>query len=115
MKNYRESLVLAEVIGDRIETGFEIQGVAMSLAGLGEPDVALKLAGAVEAELERIGATLRIRFWDGLLERYLSAARQSLGPERSASAWGRGRAMRFEEAIALALQSAASVGLDSRG
>jgi non-specific serine/threonine protein kinase len=114
-KNYRESLVLAEALGDRIETGFEIQGVAMSLAGLGEPEVALTLAGAVAAELERIGATLRIRFWDGLLERYLGAARQSLGPERSASAWGRGRDMRFEDAIALALHSAVSVGLDSKG
>jgi tetratricopeptide (TPR) repeat protein len=108
--NYRESLVLAEAIGDKIEIGFEIQGVAMSLAGLGEPELALRLGGAVEAELERLGADLRIRFWDGLLERYLGAGRQSLGPERAASAWAHGRDMRFEDATALALQRASSVG-----
>jgi predicted ATPase/tRNA A-37 threonylcarbamoyl transferase component Bud32 len=107
---YRESLVLAEGIGDKIEIGFEIQGIAMSLAGLGEPELALRLGGAVEAELDRIGASMRVRFWDALLERYLGAARQSLEPERAASAWARGRDMSLEDAIALALETASRTG-----
>jgi len=113
VKNYRESLVLAEAIGDRIEIGFEIQGVAMSLAGLGEPEMALTLGGAVEAEWHRIGADLRLRFWDALLERYLGAGRHSLGPERAALAWAHGREMSLEDAIVLALERASCVGLDS--
>jgi non-specific serine/threonine protein kinase len=110
MGSYRKSLVLAESIGDKIEIGFEIQGIAMALAGLGEPELALSLGGAVEAEWERIGTNLQIRFWDALIERYLGAARQSLGPGQAASAWARGREMRFEDAITLALEAASRAG-----
>ena len=53
---YQTSLTLARQTGDRLEIGFEVQGVAMSLAGLGQPDLALRLGGAVEAEHERIGS-----------------------------------------------------------
>ena len=89
---YRTSLPLARETGDRLEIGFEVQGVAMSLAGLGQPDVALRLGGAVEAEYERIGSTMHVRFWDALLTKHLGAAREALGPADAARAWAAGRA-----------------------
>ena len=108
LASYRESLRLAATIGDHIEIGFEIQGIAMALAGLRRLDVALKLAGAVEAEWERMGAIARVRFWDSLLDRYLGAARQSLGAAAAASTWTTGRGLSFEDTITLALDAASS-------
>ena len=105
---YRTSLTLARQTGDRLEIGFEVQGVAMSLAGLGQPDLALRLGGAVEAEHERIGTTMRVRFWDALLTKHLGAARETLGPAGAARAWAAGRASPFDAAVEQALQVAAT-------
>jgi len=103
---YRQSLVLAEETGDHLEIGFEVQGIAMSLAGLGDAEAALGLAAAVEAEWERIGASVRVRFWHALLDRYLGQARQTLGETAAARAWSEGRSMLFSNAIGQALEAA---------
>jgi len=100
---YRKSLELARLLGDRLEIGFEIQGVAMSLAGLGEFERAATLGAAVAAEFARLGADADVRFWNELLERYLGAARNALGPATAERAAGIGRAMPLDEAIARAL------------
>ena len=100
---YRRSLALARQVGDRIEIGFEVQGVAMSLAGLGHARRGLLLAGAVEAEWRRLGATVRIRFWDALLDKYLEQARRALGEPAAAEARRRGEAMAFDDAVIQAL------------
>ncbi len=105
---YRTSLTLARETGDRLEIGFEVQGVAMSLAGLGQAELALRLGGAVEAEYERIGSTLRVRFWDGLLAEHLGSAREALGAENAARAWATGRALPFDDAVEGALHAAAN-------
>ena len=104
---YGTSLTLARETGDRLEIGFEVQGVAMSLSGLGQPERALRLGGAVEAEYERIGSTLRVRFWDGLLTTHFSAARAALGPDAAARAWATGRETPFDQAVEDALRAAA--------
>jgi tetratricopeptide (TPR) repeat protein len=96
---YRKALGLAHVIGDRLETSFEVQGVAMSLAGMGDNVRALRLAGAVQGEWERIGADPHMRFWDELLERYIGAARQALGPGETERAWREGLSTAFQQAI----------------
>ena len=105
---YRTSLTLARETGDRLEIGFEVQGVAMSLSGLGQPELALRLGGAVEAEYERIGSTLRVRFWDALLTKHFGTAREALGAAEAARAWAAGRATPFDEAVGQALQVAAT-------
>lgn len=78
----------------------------MSLAGLGDAEAALGLAAAVEAEWERIGASVRVRFWHTLLDRYLGQARQTLGEAAAARAWSEGRSMLFSNAIGQALEAA---------
>jgi hypothetical protein len=100
-KRYRESLKAALPLGDVIETSFEVQGVAMAAAGAGDPRRALLLAGSVEAHLESLGTSISVPFWDALLERYLGAARERLGPNADA-VWGEGRALTFEDAVELA-------------
>ena len=80
---YGESLVLANAIGDRLETSFEIEGIAMSLAGLGDREKALRLRAAARAEWARTGVVMKIRFWDALVERFIAPAEEALGPERT--------------------------------
>jgi tetratricopeptide (TPR) repeat protein len=101
---YRKSLALAQEIGDLIEIGFEVQGVAMSLAGLGEAERALRLAGSVEADWQRLGASARVRFWDALLDRYLGPARRGLGHAAADRAWTEGRAIPLDVAAGDALR-----------
>jgi hypothetical protein len=102
---YRRALELAVELGDRAETGVEIQGVAMAAAGTDEPARALRLAGAAAAEFDALAIDLSgIIFWNALLTRYLDRARAALGPEAATAAWEEGRRTPFEKAIALALR-----------
>ena len=59
LRLYQESLRHAQAIGDRLEMAFEVQGVAMSLAGLGRADESIALAAAATAEWQRLGVDLR--------------------------------------------------------
>ena len=104
-KRYRESLRAALPLGDVFETSFEVQGVAMAAAGNGDPERALRLAGAVEALWESLGTSIHVAFWDALLERYLGPARAELGG-RADAVWAEGRALDFDDAIELALAAA---------
>ena len=101
LKLYRESLRLALILGDHVEIGFEVQGTAMSLAGLGQAEQALRLAAGIEADWTRIGAGIRVRFWGALLDRHLGAARAQLGV-RAGEVWASGLQQSFDETIRLA-------------
>lgn len=100
---YRQSLRAALPLGDVVETSFEVQGVAMSEAGAGDPRLALILAGSVEALWESLGLSVAIAFWDALLERYLAPARASLGDEYDVI-HAEGRSLAFDDAVGLALR-----------
>lgn len=109
LKLYKKSLALANAIGDKIEISFEVQGVAMSLAGLDRTrapsaaSTAIQLAGAVRAEWDRLGADIHVRFWDELLDRYLGAVQRVLSDEEFEREWLKGRETAFEDAVQLAL------------
>ena len=113
LKLYQRSLALAAETGDKIETAFEIQGVAMSLAGLGESRQAEMLNAAANAEMARIGADLHARFWDALMEKYIGRATEQLGADGSEAARNEGTSISFDDAIALAL--AADIAKGSTG
>jgi len=100
---YKQSLALAQPLGDKVEIGCEVQGVAMSLAGLGEKEQAISFAEAVTAEWNRIGVDIQVRFWDALLDRYVGAAKRSMNAEEYERASKTGQRMSFEEVITLAL------------
>jgi non-specific serine/threonine protein kinase len=110
---YKRSLLVAQELGDQIETSFEVQGVAMSLAGLGlakspidvfEATKGVLLAEAAKAEWDRVGADIHIRFWDALLDRYIGAARKALLEPTLADTINRGRSLSFDAAVTLALE-----------
>jgi non-specific serine/threonine protein kinase len=103
LKLYKQSLVLANAIGDKVEISFEVQGVAMSLAGLGQARDALHLAGAVQAEWDRMGVDIHIRFWDALLDRYLGTVKRALERADVETEWKNGRRLSFDDAVKLAL------------
>jgi tetratricopeptide (TPR) repeat protein len=102
---YKRSLDVARQLGDQVETSFEVQGVAMSLAGLGKKHQAVLLATAAKAEWDRVGVDIHIRFWDELLDRYIGAAKKSLSEEELTSALDQGRSLPFDEAVRLALEA----------
>jgi predicted ATPase len=97
--HYARSLDAAARSGDRIETCFELQGVAMASAGLGRPERALRIAGAADAQLRSLGHQFVVPFWTALLDRYLGEARATLGAAAE-PAWQAGQRMSFEAAIA---------------
>ena len=101
-KRYRQSLRAALPLGDVIETSFEVQGVAMAVAGNGDPATGLRLAASVDALWESLGIKISVAFWDSLLDRYLSPAREQLGAQADV-VWAEGRALDFDDAVALAL------------
>ncbi len=101
---YRRALELAVALGDRSETAVEIQGVAMSAAGMSSPMRALTLGGAAAAEFDRLGIDLSgIRFWTALLDRYFGNARTELGASAAEVAWQAGRQLDFDTAVSEAL------------
>jgi hypothetical protein len=101
---YKASLRAALPLGDLLETSFEVQGVGMSAVGKGDWERGLRLAAAGSAVWESIGATLSVPFWNALLDRYITAARQRFGSEAEVI-WAEGHAMPFEDAVTLALGS----------
>jgi hypothetical protein len=113
LRLYQKSLALAQAMGDRLETSFEVQGVGMSLGGLGKPRDALRLVSAAKAEWQRIGVDLHIKFWDQLLDRYLGMAREGIDPSAADLAWSEGSGIVFDQAIALALGASEHVETQS--
>ena len=102
LKLYRESLRLAIILDDHVEIGFEVQGVAMSLAGLGEAKTAVRLVAGIAADWARVGAGVSVRFWQTLLDRHIGCARSQLAAEADA-AWAEGYALSSEEVTRLAM------------
>ena len=101
LKVYRESLRLALILDDHVEIGFEVQGVAMSLAGLGEARVAVLLVGGIAADWRRVGANVSVRFWSALLDRHIGSARAQLGDEAE-RIWMEGYQLSLNDVIQLA-------------
>jgi hypothetical protein len=99
---YSLSLDAAARSGDALETCFELQGVAMSSAGLGYAERALRIAGAADAKLHALGLQDSVAFWDALIERFIGMARETLGADADA-AWEAGRRLDLRAAVAEAL------------
>lgn len=102
---YGDSLRAAIRTGDRFEISFEIEGIAMALAGLKQDRKALQLRGAVEAEHESINSKVTVAFWEILKNRYLDAATMRLGIEVAEKEKEAGKKLSLQAAIERALAS----------
>ena len=105
LKKYADSLRAAVRLGDRFEIAYEIEGIAMSLAGLGQDLKSIRLEAAVVAEHESLHASVSIPFWEQLKQRYLLPAEQRSGPDAAAAEKRIGRSMGFESAIEYAMKN----------
>ena len=114
LKLYRDSLRLALVLDDHVEIGFEVQGVAMSLAALGHPREAVLLVAGVAADWTRVGADVTVRFWRALLDRHIGAAREQLGADAERTST-EGRALSFGEVVGLAQRGVATRSSSTAG
>ena len=74
----------------------------MSLAGLCEKELAVRLTAAVLGEWQRIGVDIQVRFWD-LYSSATSAPQRSMKVEDVEREWAQGRNLPFDEAIIFAL------------
>ena len=99
---YTKSLEAAIRYGDRIESVFELEGCAMSLAGLGREIKAMRLLGAGQAERDAQKNQFTMAFWEALKERYLTPASARLGADRVQGEKDAGRAMGWDAAVAYA-------------
>jgi hypothetical protein len=81
----------------------EILGLALTAAGLGRDEDALRLEGTVYAKWKELGASDALPFFKAWRERDLGAARARLGEPRAGTAFEEGRAMTWDQAIELAL------------
>ena len=102
--HYARSLDAAARSGDRIESCFELQGMAMASAGLGQSERALRIGGAADAQLRSLGHQFVVSFWSALLERHFELARTASGAQAEAT-WQAGQSMSLESAVAEALAS----------
>jgi hypothetical protein len=75
----------------------------MIAGGLGRDEDAVRLEGAVEARWEELGIASRPRVVETWRERDLGSARARLGEARAAALYEEGRAMKWDQALELAL------------
>jgi tetratricopeptide (TPR) repeat protein len=89
-----------------MQQAMEILGLALTAAGLGRDEDALRLEGAVDAKWNELGvSSSALPFFEAWRERDLGAARARLGEARANTAFDEGRAMTWDQAIELALAS----------
>jgi len=88
-----------------MQQAIEIHGLALTAAGLGRDEDALRLEGAVDAKWKELGVAHAPPLSEAWRERDLGPARARLGEARANAAFDEGRAMTWDQAIELALAS----------
>lgn len=94
-------------VNNRTEIAASLEGLAGSIAELGDAERAAHLFGAAHALREEIHSAVQPHNRKDY-DRGVDAARASLGEEAFTAAWEEGRAMTLEQAIEYALQDEAS-------
>jgi tetratricopeptide (TPR) repeat protein len=97
------ALETALTIGNMHQQTTEILGLAITAAGLGRDEDALRLEGAVDAKWKELGVSRAPPVLEPWRERDIGAARARLGEPRANTAFDEGRAMTWDQAIELAL------------
>jgi non-specific serine/threonine protein kinase len=100
---YRESLRAAMSYGDRVEMTYEVEGVAMSIAGE-HAAKALRLSGAVAEERAAVALDVNVPFWDALVARYIAPVVAAAGAD-AVRLRAEGAGMGFEAACRSALSA----------
>jgi predicted ATPase/DNA-binding SARP family transcriptional activator/DNA-binding CsgD family transcriptional regulator len=102
---FTESIAVVRAPGDLGEVAHTLEGFAAVAAGEGQPERALRLAGAAAALRAALGAP-KSPAWAEFLERPVAQARRALGAA-AAAVWRAGQATPLAAALALALDGRA--------
>jgi predicted ATPase/DNA-binding XRE family transcriptional regulator len=94
----RQTLELGQQVGDSGTICSFLEGAAHLAAAAGQPERAMRLAGAAAAQREAIDSVL-FPVLESLIHKWLAPARRALGSERTASIFLAGRAMSAELAV----------------
>ena len=95
---FQENLLIAQNYGDLVGVCLGVSGLAGVALDSGQPELAARLLGAVEALLETLAVTLQ-GIDSNVFQRDSQAAREQLGDATFAEAWGSGRLLTLEQAI----------------
>ena len=98
-----ESILINVELGDRTAIAYCLEDFASLAAGEGNPERALKLAGAAAGMREGIGSPLPSGEQTAL-DRTLQLAREALNDRQKAEIWEGGLKLTADEAIAYALK-----------
>jgi predicted ATPase/DNA-binding CsgD family transcriptional regulator len=98
----RDVLRLKAPFGDRMGMAMSVEVVAWAESEAGRSPEAARLLGAVQAALDSIGASLFGHLHEDH-DRCLARTREALGDDAFRRAFEEGSAMRFDDAVALAL------------
>ena len=99
---YRESLAIQRTLSDRSVIAISLEGLAEAMAALGDVLRAARIWGAMEKLRADIGSPLRPA-WRRHCDHSVAAARAALNDDVAFErAWQEGRALTFEQALALA-------------
>jgi len=99
---YRESLLLRREIGDRFALAQSREDIAGMAAREHHAERAIRLLGAGEAFCETLGARPPVAVPQEY-QQTVAEGRAALGEAAFAAAWGEGRAMSLDQAVAYAL------------
>jgi non-specific serine/threonine protein kinase len=98
----RDALRLKEPFGDRMGMAMSVEVVAWAESESGHAAQAARLLGAVQAALDSIGASLFGHLHEDH-DRCIELTRETLGDAAFGRAFEEGSALRFDDAVALAL------------
>jgi predicted ATPase/class 3 adenylate cyclase len=98
-ERYLRALAHARRFGMLAMCTEELLGVAMSAAGRGDPERAVRLAAASYEEKEALGTHGTSLFWTQLQERFIGGARAQLTPEALEVAERAGREEPFQDVL----------------
>lgn len=109
---YARGVTHARDMGARDDIGFQAEGIAAALAGLGRVEEALETLGASDT-LTGEGVLPREHnaFWGGVMAGRIASARATLGAHAADAAYARGRALAVEEVADLLLSYGATAAV----
>jgi len=103
---FEEGIKLSQEMRDQANLAYFLEGLAVIVGVRGETGRSARLFGAYTSLLEEVGASVYNYYKPdrSLYERTWERVRSRLGEEAFDAAWGEGREMTFEQAVAFALE-----------
>lgn len=102
LAGYRQALLSARERAQSPTVAYQLEGITMSLSGLGRHDEAFEAAGWAGAVRQTAGPALN-SWYKQHLEQALERSREAIGAQRAGIAYARGRALPLDAAVNAAL------------